>query len=223
MLSPMVNPMPVCPECGHNNSTAGARYCAKCGGSLTQEPERAPEASGQPVGPSQEDVSRRLEELRNHPRYKEVMGMEIRGREVISHRVEGRRNGFFVLFAAVVGFVLYQQGILDGPLERFGVGPLFAVAALGLFLISRSNKKTHDLKGPSQSRESVVVAKRHDEPGSGPGRPEGLDDKFYVTVMDRQGVKEELSVKRSLYRRLNLEDAGAAYIKGRTLLRFETI
>ncbi len=166
---------------------------------------------------------RRLEEIREHPRYKEAMGMEIRGRDVLSHRVEGRRNGFFLVFFAIVGFVLYRNGVFSGSLERYGPGALFAVGAFGLFVLSRGGKRSHNLQGPGQSREAMVVAKQRNQPSAGPGRPAGLDDKFWVTLMDRQGVKEELSVKRSLFGQLEVEDSGAAYIKGRTLLRFEKI
>jgi len=174
--------------------------------------------------PTREELQARMEKLREHPRYKEAMGYEIKGRDVVSHRADGARNGLFLLAVAGAGFLAYQKGYLAGPLERFGPGPLFALGAFALFVISRGTKKRgHDLSGPSQSREVVIIQKRHHERGEGPGRPKGIDDRYYITVMDGAGVQEELSVKRALYQTLQERDAGAAYIKGRTLLRFEIV
>ena len=165
-----------------------------------------------------------MAKLREHPRYKEAMGKEIRGRDVVSHQVDGARNGIFLLVLVGLGFLAYKKGWLAEPLERWGPGPLFALGAFSLFVISRGARKGgKSMKGPGQSREVMVIHKRRDKKGEGPGRPKGLDNRYYVTLMDPQGVQEELSVKRKLYKSLKERDTGAAYIKGRTLLRFEKV
>ena len=174
--------------------------------------------------PSRAELDVRMDRLRQHPRYQEAMGKEIRGREVISHRAEGSRNGVFLLAVAAVGFFAYKQGWLAGPLERWGPGPLFALGAFALFVISRgTRRRAHDVSGPGRSREVMVIHKRHKDRPDGPGRPPGLDDRYYVTLMDPQGVQEEVSVKRRLWETIQVRDTGAAYLKGRTMLRFEKV
>ena len=208
-----------CTQCGHPNPDS-ARFCASCG----QPVQRlAPEVPKAPKGPSREEVKIRLERLRETPRYQEAMGLRPSGTQVLSHRVQGRRNGFLLLALTLLGFVLYRNGVFEGPLERMGPGPLFALGAFGLFVLSRSSRRTFDMRGPGQSREAMVLSKRHLDKPQGPGRPAGYDSKYYVTLMDRQGVQEELSTKRALYESLATETLGAAYIKGRTLLHFEAI
>ncbi len=174
--------------------------------------------------PTRAELDARMEKLRQHPRYREAMGKEIRGRDVVSHRADGARNGFFLLVLALVGYLAYQKGWLAGPLERWGPGPLFALGAFSLFVISRGTRRRgHDMAGPGRSREVMVIHKRHAESPEGPGRPKGLDDRYYVTLMDPQGVQEEVSCKRRLYESLQVRDTGAAYLKGRTMLRFEKV
>ncbi|MEZ5973958.1 MAG: DUF2500 family protein [Planctomycetota bacterium] len=179
------------------------------------------------AGPSDGEIEERLKELRKNPRYQEAMGGKVHGREVLAHKMNGRRKMAVLIGLGVLGLIAYKQGFrtedVKGWVDKIGVGPLAAIGAFALFMLSRSSKNDHDLKGPAQSRAAVVVSKRHNDRPNGPGRPPGLDTKFYVTLADAQGVRDELSVKRGLYEALSVNDSGAAYIKGRTLLRFERV
>lgn len=210
-----------CPHCGAKIGAHSTEYCEYCGTVLPRE---------EPREPARREPSRldRFDALRGHSDYNRLMHREPPSSGLVFAGV-GSIVGALV-FVGIAGTMATFFFGAAGPARQAGpsaFGVLFtivpvAVVIAGIFMLVKAIGGTAKVAGAPMLRTPALIVDKRTRV-SGGGEHSRAQTRYFVTIENQDGRREELRAHGHVAGTLASDDIGIAYVKGGHLVAFERV